>query len=177
MNILHDISKERIAPSDFVAVVEIEKNSSVKYEIDKETGMLLMDRALHTSTHYPTNYGFIPLTHADDNDPLDVFVYCSKAILPMTLVRCYPIGSIDMVDGGEVDTKIIAVPYGDPTYNHFKDINEMPPHIINELLHFLKVYKDLEGNKKTEIGAFHNAESAQKEVSRCMDNYKKKYNK
>ncbi len=109
MNIWHDIKAERIAPTDFVAVIEISKGSNKKYELDKETGMLSLDRILFTATHYPMNYGFIPRTYGDDKDPLDVLVLCSEAIQPMTLVRCYPIGVMKMTDSGFGDEKIIAI--------------------------------------------------------------------
>ena len=107
-NIWHDISPSRITSNDFIAVIEIEKGSKKKYELDKETGHLILDRILYTSTHYPTNYGFIPRTYADDNDPLDVLVLCSEVIQPLSLVRCYPIGVITMLDQGRLDEKIIA---------------------------------------------------------------------
>ena len=114
-NIWHDISPSRIQPEDFVAVIEIPKGSKKKYELDKETGLIILDRVLHTSTHYPANYGFIPRTYGDDGDPLDVLVLCSEEIDPLTLVRCYPIGYISMLDGGKNDEKIIAIPFSDPT--------------------------------------------------------------
>ena len=101
MNIWHDINPKRITVDEFDAVVEIPKNSKVKYELNKETGILEMDRILYTSTHYPANYGFIPRTYADDGDPLDVLVLCSQTLHPMTLVRCYPIGVIHMIDNGQ----------------------------------------------------------------------------
>ena len=103
MNIWHDISPQAVAPENFTAAIEISKGSSNKYELDKQTGWLRLDRVLHTSTHYPQNYGFIPLTYGDDNDPLDVLVLCSEPILPMTLVQCYPIGVIKMIDNGKND--------------------------------------------------------------------------
>lgn len=170
MNILHDIDKNRISKDKFVAVIEISKNSSNKYELDKETGLLKLDRVLYTSTHYPANYGFIPLTLSEDGDPLDVFVYCSQEILPMSLVECFPIGAVDMIDNEKIDTKIIAVPFGDPTYNHYKDIKNMPPHIIDELIHFLKVYKQLE-NKKTKISSFYGEEYAKEAIIKCIKSY------
>ena len=105
MNIWHDISPERVNPQDFYGVIEIPKGCKVKYELDKETGMLLMDRVLYTSTHYPANYGFIPKTLADDNDPLDVLVLCSETLVPLSMARCFPIGVIMMEDGGEKDEK------------------------------------------------------------------------
>ena len=117
MNIWHDIDEERIYPTDFMAVVEISMGSNMKYELDKKTGMLSLDRVLFTATHYPMNYGFIPRTYADDHDPLDVLLLCSEPILPMTLVRSYPIGVMTMEDGGMGDEKIIAIPYiGDTLY-------------------------------------------------------------
>ena len=110
-NIWHSIAPERIQPEDFIAIIEIEKGSKRKYELDKETGLLVLDRVLYTSTHYPANYGFIPRTYADDGDPLDVLVLCSEAIDPLVMVRCYPIGVISMVDDNMNDEKIIAIPF------------------------------------------------------------------
>ena len=126
MNIWHDIDEKRISPMDFMSVIEISKGSSMKYELDKETGMLMLDRVLYTATHYPANYGFIPKTLGDDHDPLDVLVLCSENIRPMTFVRSYPIGVMKMLDCGMGDEKIIAMPYGDPTYNTYHDIPSCP---------------------------------------------------
>lgn len=150
MNVWKDISKQRITPKDFVACIEIEQGSKNKYELDKETGLIILDRVLYTSTHYPMNYGFIPRTISGDNDPLDVFVLCSQPIEKMSLVRCYPIGIVHMLDRLEVDEKVVAIPFGDPTYNSIKDISELPEHLVEELKHFLTVYKQLE-NKKVEV--------------------------
>ncbi len=144
MNIWHDISPDRIKPEDFYAVVEIEKGAKTKYELDKDTGMLVLDRILSTSTHYPANYGFIPRTYGEDNDPLDVLILCSESIIPMTLVRCYPIGIFTMIDNGRKDNKIIAIPFSDPSYNTYKDIFDLPQHIFLEMTHFFRVYKELE---------------------------------
>ena len=144
MNIWKDVNPKRIKPDDFVACIEIEQGSKNKYELDKETGLIILDRVLYTSTHYPMNYGFIPLTLSGDGDPLDVFVLCSQPIEKMSLVRCYPIGVVYMTDRDETDEKIIAIPFGDPQYNGYKDISELPNHIIEELRHFLSVYKELE---------------------------------
>ena len=126
MNLWHDIAPARVRPEDFFAVIEIEKGSKNKYEMDKETGALRLDRILYTSTHYPANYGFIPRTWADDGDPLDVLVLCSECIRPLSLVECYPIGVISMEDSGSLDEKIIAIPFQDPTYNTYQDISELP---------------------------------------------------
>ena len=144
MNIWHDICPTRITPEDFYAVVEIEKGSKTKSELDKETGMLVLDRILYTSTHYPANYGFIPRTYGDDNDPLDVLILCSQPLVPMTLVRCYPIGVFSMIDNGRKDSKIIAIPFSDPSYNDYKDVSDLPKHISLEMTHFFSVYKELE---------------------------------
>lgn len=115
MNIWHDIDPKRITKEDFVAVIEISKGSKNKYELDKETGILILDRILHTSTHYPANYGFIPRTYADDLDPLDVLVLCSEDIHPHTMVRCYPIGVISMIDNGSADEKSSQSRFTTPT--------------------------------------------------------------
>ena len=128
MNIWHDIDPKRITPTDFMALIEIPKGSKNKYELDKETGLVMLDRVLHTSTHYPANYGMIPRTYADDYDPLDVLVLCSEPLHPSTLVRCYPIGAIKMLDNGRADEKIIAIPFSDPTYNVYRDIFALPKH-------------------------------------------------
>ena len=144
MNIWHGIKKERIKKDDFVSIIEIQKGGKNKYELDKETGLLRLDRVLYTATHYPANYGFIPRTYADDNDPLDVLVLCQENIDPMTLVECYPIGVITMIDSEQNDEKIIAVAKKDPFLNVYKDINDLPSHISSEIMHFFEVYKQLE---------------------------------
>ena len=117
MNIWHDISEDRIKQDDFISVIEITKGGKNKYELDKETGMLKLDRVLYTATHYPANYGFIPRTYADDNDPLDVLVLCQENIASMTLVETYPIGVLIMIDSDKKDEKIIAVAKKDPFLN------------------------------------------------------------
>ena len=149
-NIWHDISPNRISPEDFICVIEIPKGSKKKYELDKQTGLIILDRILHTSTHYPANYGFIPRTYGDDNDPLDVLLLCSESLDPLTLVRAYPIGVISMIDDGRNDEKIIAIPMNDPTYNGYHDIKDLPKHIFDEMCHFFEVYKRLE-NKTTAV--------------------------
>ena len=169
-NVWHDISPKRITPEDFIAVVEIAKGSKNKYELDKESGHIMLDRILHTSTHYPANYGFIPRTYGDDLDPLDVLVLCSEALAPLTLVRCYPIGMISMVDGGRGDEKIIAVPFGDPTYNTYTDISQLPSHIFEEMRHFFRDYKSLEG-KETAVNEISGREEAVSTIRDAIDNY------
>lgn len=173
MNIWTQINKNRVLPDEFVAFIEIEAGSKNKYELDKETGLIILDRVLFTSTHYPMNYGFIPLTISEDNDPLDVFVLCSQPIEKMSLVKCYPIGMVSMRDKNEMDEKIIAIPFGDPQYNGYKDISELPSHILQELKHFLTVYKQLE-NKKVEILSTGNSSDAKECIKKCMAEYSKK---
>ncbi len=170
MNIWHDIDPKRIKPDDFIAVIEIPKGSKKKYELDKETGLIMLDRVLYTSTHYPANYGFIPRTYGDDNDPLDVLVLCSEALEPLTLVRCFPIGYISMLDDGRNDEKIIAIPYADPTYNSYKTIEELPMHIFDEMKHFFKVYKSLE-DKETVAGEVNSKEAAIEVIAKAVDRY------
>lgn len=170
MNIWHDISPNRIQSENFYAVIEIPKGSKAKYELDKETGLLRLDRVLYTSTHYPANYGFIPRTYAEDGDPLDVLVLCSETIFPLALVHCYPIGVISMIDNGERDDKIIAIPFDDPTYNSYTDISQLPRHIFEEMSHFFQVYKALEG-KDTAIDEIQGLAQAVDIVTRCIDRY------
>ncbi len=170
-NIWHDMNPDRIGAQDFMAVIEISKGSKKKYELDKETGYIVLDRILHTSTHYPANYGFIPRTYGDDKDPLDVLVLCSEPLEPLTLVRCYPIGVINMIDNGMGDEKIIAIPFNDPTFNTYHNISELPSHTFEEMRHFFSVYKELE-NKETAVNEIGGPEDAVKIVEHCIDNYK-----
>ena len=173
-NIWHDINPKRITVEELMAVIEIPKNSKIKYELNKETGILEMDRILYTSTHYPANYGFIPRTYADDGDPLDVLVLCSETLLPMTLVRCYPIGVIRMIDNGRHDDKIIAIPCNDPTYNSYVNIDELPRHIFEEMVHFFKVYKELE-HKTTAVNEIQDAATAKEIIANDIDQYIEKF--
>ena len=147
MNIWHDIDPARISEQSFDAVVEIPRGGKQKYELDKETGLLMLDRVLYTSTHYPANYGFIPLTLEEDGDPMDVLILSTEAFAPLSLIPCAPIGLIRMIDDHERDDKIIAVAKGDPTYNGYRSIHELPAHVADEISHFFSVYKQLEGKE------------------------------
>ena len=153
---------------------EISKYSKKKYELDKETGYIILDLILYTSTHYPANYGFIPRTYGDDNDPLDVLLLCSETLEPLTLARAYPIGVMTMIDNGSNDEKIIAIPFNDPTYNNYHDIDDLPAHIFDEMMHFFKVYKHLE-NKQTAVKEIKGREEALKIIQAAMNNYNKKF--
>ena len=174
MNIWHNVRPERISPEDFLAVIEIQKGSKKKYELDKETGFIILDRILYTSTHYPANYGFIPRTYADDGDPLDVLVLTSEEIDPLVLVHCYPIGVIKMIDNGKNDEKIIAIPFEDPSYNAYADISDLPPHIFEEMRHFFSVYKQLEG-KATAVDEVQGRDAAVEIIRHCIENYNTKF--
>ena len=174
MNVWHDIDISRITPYNFLAVIEIPKGSKKKYELDKKSGLMMLDRILYTSTHYPANYGFIPRTLADDGDPLDVLVLCNEIIDPMVLVPCYPIGVISMIDNGKNDEKIIAIPFEDPSYNVYRSIDALPKHVFQEMQHFFSVYKQLEG-KETAVNEVQDFKAAAKVIESSIENYKKKY--
>ena len=176
MNIWHDISEELIKAKSFEALIEIPKGCKVKYELDKETGLLKLDRVLYTSTVYPANYGFIPRTLAEDGDPLDVLVLCGETIYPMTLINCYPIGVIKMIDGGSLDEKVIAIPFKDPTYNGYYDIHELPNHVFDEMMHFFEVYKTLE-HKQTTVKEICHRDEAVEIINKCISMYKDKFGK
>ena len=175
MNIWHDIEAERITPESFVAVIEISKGGKAKYELDKSTGLLKLDRILFTSMHYPANYGFIPRTYADDLDPLDVLVLCSESILPLTLVACRPVGLLRMIDEGQIDEKIIAVCANDPFYHSHTDVRQLPAHIFAEIRHFYEVYKMLE-NKATMVQEIQDGEQAKRIIQKSMDMYARVFN-
>ncbi len=176
MNIWHDISPKRITSERFYAVIEISKGGKNKYEMDKETGLLKLDRVLFTSTHYPANYGFIPRTYADDKDPLDVLVLCSETIQPMTLVECKPIGVLKMIDNDNGDEKVIAVPVNDPNYNSYNDVKELPKHRFQEIKHFFEVYKMLEeGATQTSVTEISGAKKAKEVIKKAIDSYIKDF--
>ena len=172
MNIWKEFNKERIKSDDFVCFIEIEQGGKNKYELDKETSLIILDRVLFTATYYPMNYGFIPRTLSEDNDPLDVFVLCSQPIEKMSLVRCYPIGVVYMTDRDETDEKIIAIPFGDPQYNCYRDIQALPFHIINELKNFLTVYKQLE-NKDVKLLKVEGNEAAKQTIIENIETFEK----
>ena len=173
-NIWHDIHPSRINQDDFIAYIEIQKGSKNKYELDKQTGLLILDRILYTSTHYPANYGFIPRSYGDDGDPLDVLVLCSENILPQSLVRCFPIGVISMLDQGKNDDKIVAVPFNDPVYNTYSDVFQLPQHVMDEMAHFFTVYKSLE-QKDTVIDEIRGPKEAKAIIQRALDAYVDKF--
>lgn len=164
------------APAHVNALIEISQGSRCKYEIDKATGLLKLDRVIYSSFHYPVNYGFIPQTLGEDNDPLDILVMCSESIQPLCLVQATVIGNMQMIDSGEKDDKIIAVASNDPSVNHIKDIDELPAHFIAVLKNYFEQYKVLE-NKKVEIDDFQNKETAYKVIEDAIQLYTSRYPK
>lgn len=167
----HGADSGHDSPTQVNAIIEISKGSSCKYEIDKTTGLLKLDRIIYSSFHYPINYGFIPKTLGDDGDPLDILVLCSESINPLCLVKATVIGNMQMIDNGEKDDKIIAVATNDPSVNHLKDINDLPEHFINVLKNYFENYKVLE-NKVVEIDDFQNKETAYKVIEDAIIMYK-----
>ncbi len=162
------------APATVNALIEISQGSRCKYEIDKKTGLLKLDRVVYSSFHYPVNYGFIPQTLGEDNDPLDILVMCSESIQPLCLVEATVIGNMQMIDSGEKDDKIIAVATKDPSVNHITNINELPAHFFAVLKNYFEQYKVLE-NKKVEIDEFQDKETAYTIIEEAMAFYKTKF--
>ncbi|WP_337175273.1 inorganic diphosphatase [Paludisphaera sp.] len=166
----HDVTPGEHLPLEFNALIEIPMGSSVKYELDKETGLLRMDRVLYSAVYYPANYGFIPQTYAEDDDPLDVLVLCQEAVAPMTLVTARAIGLMTMVDAGKKDHKILAVAVGDPEYNGFRDAADLPPHRLMMLRRFFQDYKYLEG-KSVEVDEIQPAETSKHVIEDALQRY------
>lgn len=171
MSIWHSVSMDKVTPERFTAVIEIPAGSKKKYELDKETGYIKLDRILYTSTHYPANYGFIPRTYSEDGDPLDVLVLCQEELDPLVLVECYPIGAIKMIDGEDIDEKIIAVPVRDPAFNAYKDVYDLPSHVMAEISHFFEVYKELE-HKETSVKEVCGKKEAVEIIRKAIERYK-----
>jgi inorganic pyrophosphatase len=167
----HMLDIGRHAPNSFNAVIEIPKGSKVKYEIDKATGLLKVDRILSSSVVYPWNYGFIPQTYCEDGDATDVIVFMQETVVPLSFLRVRPIGVMNMIDQGEKDDKIIAVHLDDPSYKDYKHIDEFSPHIMKELKLFFEDYKKLE-NKAVSVEGFKGPEEAIKIVAESMKMYK-----
>lgn len=169
-NIWHDFNSDRIKPEDFYTYIEIPKGSKNKYELDKESGVIILDRVLGTSVQYPANYGFIPKTLAQDGDAVDVFVLCQETIPAGCLVECKPIGVMHMEDDGKPDEKIIAVAVKDLVYSSYNKLEELPEHIMYEIEHFFSIYKAFE-DKKITIDGFEGKEVAIKTVAEGLERY------
>lgn len=172
----HGASYGEKAPQTVNALIEIPQGSKSKYEIDKKTGLLKLDRIIYSSFHYPVNYGFIPQTLGKDGDPLDILVMCSEAIQPLCLVEAFVIGNMQMIDAGLIDDKIIAVAAKDPGVNYIKSLKEVPPHIFKVLKNYFEQYKVLE-NKKVEINDFQEKDIAFEIINESIEFYKEKFPK
>jgi len=166
----HDVTPGDRLPEEFTTVIEIPKGSSVKYELDKKTGLLRLDRVLYSAVHYPANYGFIPQTLAEDDDPLDVLVLCQEVVAPLTLANARAIGLMTMVDSGKQDHKILAVAMDDPEFNGFREANELPAHRLANLRRFFQDYKTLEG-KSVEVDEFQPAAAALPIIHDALERY------
>jgi len=166
----HDVSVGADSPDVFNAIIEIPQGSKVKYELDKETGMLRVDRMLYSSVVYPANYGFIPQTYADDGDPLDVLVLAQEAVDPLSILRARPIGMMSMLDDQEEDAKIICIHMDDPAFNDYWHIKELPDHRLRELRRFFQDYKALE-DKTVRVQDFFGPDRAKSVVERSIGNY------
>ncbi|MDR3021683.1 MAG: inorganic diphosphatase [Clostridiales bacterium] len=174
MNIWHDVEKSRVGVEDFIVVIEISRGSKIKYELDKQTGLMRLDRVLKTSMQYPANYGFIPRTLSSDGDPLDVFVLGNESINSGTIVQCYPVGVINLIDDGDCDEKVIAIPYCNFHFNQYKDVADLPPYICPEIEHFLSQYKANE-NKKVVRGDTNGADFAKQYIFEAILRYKEHF--
>jgi inorganic pyrophosphatase len=173
-NIWHSIAPGEKAPEVVNAIIEITRGSKAKYELDKETGLILLDRVLSSPMSYPLNYGFIPQTFCDDGDPLDVLVFTQVDILPNVLVKVRVIGAMKMIDGGEGDDKILAVVEKDKSVEHIQKLEDVPQHTLNEIRVFFEDYKKLE-KKTVEVAGFVNREEALKIVEESIELYKTTY--
>ncbi len=176
MNPWHDVRIGEDAPEVVNGIIEIPKNTRAKYELDKESGMLILDRVIYSSMYYPANYGFIPKTYCDDQDPLDILVLTQIVVDPLCIVPAKVIGAMQMLDQGEKDDKIIAVATGDMSVNHLNDISDLGPHFVKELQNFFEDYKKLE-NKTVVIEDFQNRQTALEIVEKAMADYDKKFKK
>lgn len=172
----HGVHYGEQAPRIVTGVIEISQGSRSKYEIDKPTGLLKLDRVIYSSFHYPTNYGFIPQTYGDDKDPLDILIISSQGIRPLCLVDAKVIGVMQMIDGGDADDKIIAVAANDPGVNHWNNLEELPKHFFNELRHFFEEYKTLE-NKTVSVEEFGDKAMAMRIIEEAIQAYKDKFSK
>lgn len=168
----HHVSPGDHIPQEITGIIEIPKGSRAKYELDKESGLLRLDRVLYSSVYYPANYGFIPQTYCDDGDPLDILILSQIEFTPLCIVNAKVIGVMRMIDQEEADDKIIAVAADDVSVNHINDISELPPHFTKEMKHFFEEYKTLE-NKKVSVEEFQGKEIAEKIILQGLEDYKK----
>ncbi len=166
----HDVTPGHKLPKEFQSIIEIPAGSSVKYELDKDSGLIRLDRVLYSAVYYPANYGFIPQTLAEDDDPLDVLVFCQEAVVPLTIIPARTIGLMTMIDQGKKDHKIIAVATGDPEFDSYCEASEMPQHRLIMLRRFFQDYKQLEG-KAVEVEDFEPASAALPIIEDALHRY------
>jgi inorganic pyrophosphatase len=166
----HDVTPGRKLPQEFNSIIEIPFGSSVKYELDKDSGLIKLDRVLYSAVYYPANYGFIPQTLAEDDDPLDVLVLCQEAVVPLTMIYARTIGLMTMIDSGKQDHKIVAVATTDPEFNSYTEAAQMPPHRMLMLRRFFQDYKQLEG-KAVEVDQIRPAAEAYPVISDALHRY------
>ena len=174
MNLWHEISAGKNLPKEINVIVEIPKGSKNKYEIDKETGLIALDRAMHTAQDYPFDYGFVPQSFWDDNDALDVILLTTYPLAPGILVKARPVAIMGMIDCGDKDDKIIAVPVDDPRWDEVKDLADINKHTIKEMEHFFSTYKKIQ-EKEVEVTGFEGRDAAEKAIERGLKLYKEKY--
>jgi inorganic pyrophosphatase len=172
----HDVTPGPNAPQELLSVIEIPFGSSVKYELDKTSGLIRLDRVLYSAAYYPANYGFIPQTLAEDDDPLDILVFCQETVVPLTIIHSRAIGLMTMVDAGKKDHKIIAVAIEDPEFNSYREASEMPPHRLRMLQRFFQDYKQLEG-KAVEVDEIQPAKAAYPIIEDALHRYSKQRRK
>jgi inorganic pyrophosphatase len=176
MNLLHDITPGKNIPEEMTVVVEINKGSKNKYELDKETGLIMLDRVMYTSQDYPFDYGFVPQTHWHDGDPLDVVLLTTHPLVPGVLLTARPVAVMDMIDDGESDAKIIAVPTKDPRFKEIKDLTDINPHTIEEIKHFFETYKQIQ-KKAVSIPTIRDAAAAKAVITESIELYKTEFKK
>ena len=174
MNLWHEISAGDNLPKEMNVIVEIPKGSKNKYEIDKETGLIALDRAMHSAQDYPFDYGFVPQSFWDDNDALDVILLTTYPLAPGILVKARPVAIMGMIDSGDKDDKIIAVPVDDPRWDEVKDLSDINKHTIKEMEHFFSTYKKIQ-EKEVEVTGFEGRNAAEKAIERGLKLYKEKY--
>lgn len=170
----HDVEIGNEAPAIVTSVIEVPKGSKIKYELDKASGLIKVDRILFSSVHYPSNYGFIPRTLCEDRDPLDILVLGQEPTVPLSLMRARPIGVMKMEDQGEADDKIIAVHVDDPEFAHYQSIKELPPHWIKQVKRFFEDYKALE-MKSVKVNEFLGPDQALEIVEQAIQLYRSKH--
>ncbi len=176
LNLLHDVTPGKNIPEEINVIVEINKGSKNKYELDKETGLIMLDRVMYTSQDYPFDYGFVPQTHWHDGDPLDVVLLTTHPLVPGLLLKARPVGVLDMIDDGESDAKIIAVPVKDPRWSEVKDLTDINAHTIEEIKHFFETYKQIQ-KKTVTIPTIRDAKAAKDVITEGIELYKKEFNK